>query len=909
MILFHRLKSLARWLFRRRELEADLHRELETFMEMSAADRTRDGETPEQARRHARMELGGVEQTKERVRAGRWGVQLDRLLQDLRYAGRSLAHQPGFTAVVVLTLALGIGFNTAIYTVVDATLLRPLPFKDPEQLMKVSLTRPERNMPPVDFPIWSYPKYQTFRENQEVFQETALYRAITLNLTGDEQPERVRAEEVSTGYFSMLGIDARPGRTFLPEEDAIPEGNLVALISHGLWQRRFGADSGVVGKTITLDRRSYTVLGVLPTGFQALSGPADIWVPVNRVPAESLDEPWAHAWEFAARLKPGVSVEQAQSATAVVGRIVDEAHKSPFGDAGAWGARAEALNAIRVDETIRAALLVLFGAVTCVLLIACVNVANLLLARATTRAREMAIRAAIGAGRARVMRQLLTESLLLAMLGGAASVVVAYAGVYALSAINPAAADLGFGSGTSLLPDRRLSGLTLLGLSSFRIDSSALLFTLVTSLLTGILFGLAPAWQALRADLTQALRKSDDRPSRFALQGRSFLVVVEMALAFVLLAGAGLAIKSFSRLTATPVGIDAGNVLTARLSVPEAGNPDAATLFLTQLEERIARQPGVVSAAVATCHALAGGCNFNGVLFPDRPAAPRGTEPLVGVVRVSPSYFETMKIPVLRGRGFSSADRADAPKVVLINETAARRHFPGQDPIGKSIGLTIRGFNEGAEIVGVVGDVRHGRVEQPTQPDVYLALLQSPQPGVYLFARTAGNPLALVPAVREQVAALDRNLPVYDIRTMRDRFGSAAARARFSTLLLATFAVMAITLAAIGIYGVMSYTVRQRTREIGIRLALGARSGDVVRQVLLRTAALALAGTIAGLAGAFAATRFLTRFLATLYEVRPSDPPTYALIALLVLAVALCAGFLPARRASAVDPAITLRAE
>lgn len=900
MILLHRLKSLARWVFHRSQVESELDRELDSFVEMSAAGRIRDGETPDQARRQARLELRGVEQTKERVRTDRWGVQLDRLRQDLHYGWRSMAKQPGFTAIVILTLAIGIGANTAIYTVVDATMLRPLPFKEPDRLLKVSLTRPDLNSSvPVEQSVWSYPKFETFRQNQQVFDGMALYRTVTLSLTGEGEPERILAEEVGAGYFPALGIVAETGRTFLPEEDAVPERNLVALISHSLWQRRFGSDRTIIGKTITLDLKNYTVAGVLPAGFQGLSGPADIWVPVNRSSAVFLGQRWSHAWQFVARLKPGVGINQAKSAVTLLGKVVDEAHKSTFGLDGAWGARAVSLNEVRVDATIQRTVLILFGAVACVLLIACVNVANLLLARATSRRREMAIRSAIGAGRARVIRQLLTESMLFAVLGGIVSLLVAYLSVYALTAISPSGSPLAFG--------QRLPGLTLLGLSSIRVDSNALLFTFVTAMLAGLLFGMAPAWHTARTQLTDALKKTDGRQLAFRLGGKGILVVAEIALAFVLLTGAGLVIKSLARLTATPFGIDANNVLTARINIPP-GTVDlkGAADFFNQLEERIAGQPGVVSAAIGSCPALASGCASTVIWFRDRPDVPQGTEPSIGVIDVSPNYFKTMRIPLIRGRLFSNLDRGDAPKTVVISQTAAERYFSGEDPIGKRIALGVNGFGERAEIIGIVGNVRYGQMDLPPHPDAYVSVPQSPQTAMYLFVRTAGVPEGLIPALRAEVAALNRNLPVYDVRTMSDRVSDAAARQRFIAILLAVFASIAIVLAAIGIYGVMSYMVRQRNREIGIRVALGARSQDVVRNVVGRAAGLVLAGTIAGLAGALEATRVLS---ASLFEVKPDDPQTYFLIALILAMAAMLASYIPARRAGAVDPAITLRSE
>ena len=908
MILLARLRSLSRWLLRRSNVESDLDRELDSFVEMAAATRVRNGETPDEARRQARMELRGVEQTKERIRTERWGVQLDRLRQDLHYGWRSIVRQPGFTVIVVLTLAIGIGANTAIYTIVDATMLRPLPFKQPRRLIKVSLTHLDaRTGDEITLPLWSYPKYETFRENQKIFEDTSLYRVITVNLTGEGDAERIRAEEISAGYFPALGITAALGRTFLPEEDSIPGRDFVALISHGLWERRFGGDPAIIGKPITLDSQKYTITGVLPAAFQGLSGPAEVWVPVHRAPAEGLDEAYAHAWHFVARLKQDVSIEQAKSSTITLGRIVDEEHPSPTPGAGAWGAKAEALNELRVDPKIRESVLVLFGAVTCVLLIACVNVANLLLARSTSRRREIAIRSAIGAGRLRVMRQLLTESLLLATMGGVASVAVSFLGVYALNGIKPTSA-LGLGAGPSVLPAGwRLSELTLLTLSTIQLDLRALVFTFALATLAALLFGLAPAWQAARTEVWDALKKTDDRTVGLRFRAKSSLVVAEIALAFILLIGAGLAIKSLAKLMSAPVGIDPENVLTSRLGVPpEASSPERIVSFLQQLVERVAAQAGVTSVAAGTCHPLAGFCGNTILWLRDRPEVPRGTEPLVATLRVTPSYFSTVKLPLIRGRLFTTADRRDGPKVVVINETTAKRYFPGEDPIGKPIGLGVNGFGQRAEIIGIVADVRYGQADQPPGLDVYVSLLQAPQSNLILFARTTTNPTALTPLLRQQLAALNPNTTMYDVQTMESRFSNATASARFNAILLGVFAAIAMTLAAVGIYGVMSYMMRQRTREIGIRVALGARHQDVIRHEVRRAAVLIFAGTALGLAGALAATRVLAT---SLYEVKPHDPQTYVVIAVLLAGIALVASYIPARRATAVDPAITLRVE
>jgi putative ABC transport system permease protein len=606
-----------------------------------------------------------------------------------------------------------------------------------------------------------------------------------------------------------------------------------------------------------------------------------------------------------ARLKPGVSVDigvaRAESAVTVLGKQVDQAY--PDKTFGSWGAKARPLDQTRLDPVLRESVLVLFGAVSFVLLIACVNVANLLLARGAARQREIAIRLAVGAKRSRLVRQLLTESLLLALLGGIASVALAYAGVKALAAINPGAND-------SFTFGHRLSGPTLLGLGSIRLDPRALLFTFGVALATGMLFGLLPAWQGSRAELTDALKAASAIPRGF-LTGRSILVVAEVALSVVLLTGAGLMIKSFGRLIATRSGVDPENVLTVPINLPDTlashgASHDGSTAFFSELEQRVAGLPGVTSAGMANCHALAGGCNGGIIWFRDRPPVPRGTEPSVGVLFVSPDYFKALKIPLPRGRWFTTADRQGAPKVVLISDAAARKFWPGENPVGKPIGVGQGGFGDRAEIVGIVGDVRYGQMDEAPKPDVYVSCLQSPRSSLVVFARTDGNPLALADAIRGQVQSLNRNVPIYDIKTMTERIRESTAKARFSALLLAVFAAIALVLAAIGIYGVMSHLVTQRTREIGIRMALGARSVDVLKLVVRRGAALAGAGIAIGAVGALATTRALA---ALLYQVKPDDPETYVAIAAVLGAVALMASCLPARRATWVEPSQALRSE
>ena len=825
---------------------------------------------------------------------------METLAQDLRLAARNLRKQPAFALVAVLTLAVGIGANTAIFSVVNATLLRPFPFPQPDELMRVSMTTPGHgDMPAEDDFIWSYPKYRTFRELQQVFENASTYRRQSFSLTGLDQAYRISGEMVDADYFPVLGVSAVQGRTFLAEENKTPGTHFVALLGHGLWERLFGADPAVIGRSVTLNNRDYTVVGVLTPGFRGLTGQGEVWIPSMTMDAQSLQEVWSHTHQVIARRKPGVSVEQAKQAIHNLGRAIDEAHPAPF-PVDPFGAKAWTLAEARIDPRLQQSVLVLFGAVALVLLIACVNIANLLLVRGASRRREIAIRLAVGAGRLRLVRQLLTESLLLAGLGALAGVGLAAWGVRLLTSIDPAA-TLGLNA----------SGLTLIGLDSIRIDAAAALFAVLTATAAALLFGLAPALRSSRPDISEALKAAGSRGSAVAglraLKGRSLLVAAQVALALVLLVGSGLMIKSLSRLLSSEIGFDPDNLLSLRISLPRGQyDQESGSNFWQQLTERLGSLPAVRSVGLGSCPPLSGGCNSTVILFPDRPPVVRGTEPIVSVFWASPDYFQTLGTPLIRGRLFNDQDRREAPKVVVVNQTAARKFWPGDDPIGKTIGVGQGGFHEGAQVVGIVGDVRYEGMDSLPLPDVFLPLTQSPRFSTLVHLRSQGDPIALVGFVRAEVQALDPNLPLYDIRTMHDRRSLSSSRMRFSATLLSLFGAMAMVLAVLGIYGVMSYSVSQGTRSIGIRMALGATSADVLRLVVSRGAAMALAGVGIGLAAAYGASRVLR---ALLFEVEPGDPATYALFGVGLSFVALAACYLPARRATRVDPLSTLRSE
>ncbi|MGB7923250.1 MAG: ABC transporter permease [Pyrinomonadaceae bacterium] len=811
---------------------------------------------------------------------------MNTLWQDIRYGFRMLWKNPGFTVIATLALALGIGANTAIFSVVNATLLRPLPYKEAERLVMVWNREPEDEkaaVAPADFLDW--------REQNTVFEQMAASRSWSFNLTQSGQPERILGAVTNASLFPLLGVSPAIGRTFLPEEETTGNGRVVVL-SHGIWQRLFGSNPGVIGQKLALNGESFTVVGVMPEGFQYPQG-AEVWVPPRHIVPES---PTAgasadatkvrdnHYLRVIARLKPQATLNQAKAEMETITRQLEQQY--PQTNTG-FGVN---LVPLREDLTgkIQPALVILFCAVGFVLLIACANVANLLLARATARRREIAIRTALGASRWRVVRQLLTESVLLSVTGGGLGLLVALWGIPSLLAISP-------------LDIRRVK--------EIGIDAQALGFTLLVSLLTGIIFGLAPALQASNPDLNESLKES----ARGSAGGvgrsrlRSMLVVAEVALSLLLLVSAGLMIRSFLRLQEVSPGFSAGQVLTAQLTLsrPDYSEDRQRAALLQQVLARVEAQPGVASASATSTIPLGGGEVSRSFTVGGQPPPEPGKEPTAEYRAIGSHYFRTMGTPLLKGRDFTERDDAQSPAVVMINETMARRYWPNEDPVGRS--LKLDGMEkEPREIVGVVGDVRHFGLDARAEAEMYVPYLQRPMPGVTLMVRSASAPGDVAAAVRNAVREADRNLPVYNVKSMDEILADSVSSRRFNMLLLGIFAAVALVLAAVGIYGVMAYSVTQRTHEIGIRMALGAEARDILKLVVGQGMILTLIGLAVGLAASLALTRLLASLL---YGVTATDPLTFAGVSLLLAVVALLACYIPARRAMKVDPMVALRYE
>jgi putative ABC transport system permease protein len=838
------------------------------------------------------------------------------MFNDLRYASRTLLKNPGFTIVAVLTLALGIGVNTAMFAVVNAVLLKPLPFADAERLMLVHLTVPDRDAQQrggLREAVWSYPKYRTFLDVQEVYDSTALVAERDFALSGDDNPERVRGEVVTDRYPSSLGAAPLVGRSFTGAETHRAGEAPVAMISHRLWMRRYGGDRDLVGRTIQINATPHTVIGILPAGFRGVHGNAELWVPLAVIDPAMLQQRQNHGYYLVARRRTGVTEPAAIGAVQLYGQHVDAAFSDrPVGPENAWGATAVSLDNSRVDADVRKASFILLGAVGFVLLIACVNLTNLIVAKAITRRREVAVRMAIGASRSRVARQFLAESLLLAGLGAASGLLMAVVLLDGAAALLPEA-DVFFRSPIAPGVPRTsgAAGLTRIGASMIELDAVTLLFTCGVAAMTAALIALVPALQASSLRPIDAVKTGGGSGTArgFHILGiRSVLVTTQIAIALVLLAGAGLMVKSAARLHRTAIGVDPEGVLTAMITLPGARyTSEAGGAVFSQLVERVRGLPGVESVGLGNCPPISGGCNATSFWLPSRgPRLGAGRDPIVGIHWTTPGYFSALRINVVQGRSFTDRDRPGQPNVVLVNETAARTFWPNDTPIGKIVAVGQGGFQAGAEVVGVVSDVRYSTIETAPRPDVYVPFAQSYVSRMRLFVRSRLDAEALLAAIRHEVRSLDPNLPLSEVKTMDGRVGDAMWRTRVAAWLFSAFAGLALLLTAVGIFGVMSQTVSHRTPEIGVRMALGAQGSDVLGLVLGRAGVLTAIGIGAGIAIALGLTQVMT---ALLYETEPGDPSTLALVALLLAVVALAACYLPARRASRVNPIVALRYE
>ena len=876
-VLQDRLRAL-------RDSEA-VHREIDEeaqfHIDMRAEEYVRKGMSPEEARREAERRFGRLTRIKEmgyEVRGGGW---LETLWQDLRYGARMLLKAPGFTLIAVITLALGIGANTAIFSVVNAVLLRPFPYEAPERLVILQESISGGASGGV-----SYPNFADWQAQKTVCSSMAAVRTNeSFNFTGAGEPERLQGRVVSAEFFSTLGIRPLPGRDFLAEEDR-PGATPAVILSYGFWQRRFGADPGVIGTQLTLNNQSFTVVGITPANFQY--GPeADVTVPIGLQAERYRLRGKDPGVNVVARLKPGVSQQQAETELNLIAARLEQQY--PESNTG----RRVLLTPLHESFVgdVRQPLLILLGAVGLVLLIACANVANLLLVRASARRKEMAVRVALGAGRVRIIRQLLTESVLLAAVGAALGILLAF-------------------WGTSLIISQVPDGIPRL--QEARVDAPVLVFTLAVSLLTGLLFGLAPALQASRPMLTEELKEGQRGSSGRRQRLRGVLVVCEVALTLALLAGAGLLIQSFRRVLQVNPGFEARNLLTMQLSVSNADGHQVANFF-KQLQQEVRSLPGVRSVAVSNGLPL-GVANQPPFIVEGRPRPEPGEEPVGIRYTVSPDYFRTLGIELIKGRVFAAQDTPDTPQVVIIDEVLARQHFPGEDPLGKRMAQALPNAPS-LEIVGVVRHVEHDSLDgqAPAQAQFYLNFDQIPVERlptqvrrINLLVRTELDPSSLTPAVRGRVASLNKDQALFNVRTMEQIVGQSVAPRRFSMLLLTAFAAVALVLAGVGIYGMMSYAVAQRTREIGVRMALGARVSDVLKMVIGQSMRLVLAGVALGLAASVALTQTIKSLL---YGVSATDPATLITISLVLVVVALLASYIPARRAAKVDPLIALRYE
>ncbi|MEP6769640.1 MAG: ABC transporter permease [Acidobacteriota bacterium] len=882
MPLLPRLLSLRRTLRGAAAADGDLDEELRAHVEMLTQEKIAAGVDPAAACREALIETGGIEQVKERVREVRAGAFLSSVLQDVRYGARTLARTPGFTAAAILALALGIGASTAIFSVVDAVLLRPLPYRDPDSLAVVL----HRGRNPV-----SAPNFRDWQKESLSFQAMGAAEGWQPNLIGGERPERVEAVRMTSEILPFLGVRPLIGRVFAAEEQE-PGKEHEVVLSHAIWQRRFGANRRIVGETINLDGEPYTVIGVMPPAFRFppfWQRGAQLWAPLSLASrAASRD---GNSLRVFARLKPDVSLRGAQAEISAVTARLEKQFP---------GTNRE-VSVRSLQETVvgrvRPALFVLLAAVGFLLLIACGNVAHMLLARAAARQKEVAVRTAIGASRGRLVRQFLTESLILALTGGGAGLLLALAATRVIVAIRP---------------------LGIPGIESLAIDGRVLAFSLAVSIATGVAFGLVPALQSSRRDLSHSLREGErgSTEGRGKSRLRSLLVGSEFALALVLLIAAGLMARTFLALQAVDPGFDPRHVLSMVVSV--SGSPSAEpgrrAVFYPRVAERVRGLPGVRSASFINHLPLAGDIWGFPFAIEGRPAPARGDTPTAAYRVVLPGYFATMRLPLLRGRDVSDSDRLGATGVIIVNEWLANRYWPGENPVGKRMTLGPGSAEpEWLTVIGVAKNAARSDWAAPAEAEVYVPWLQTRRylegrffavEYMTLLVATSGDPAAAAGPLRSAIQSVDPSVTVSEVQTMEHAVGEANAQPRFYLLLLATFAGAALILAAVGIYGVMSYVVSTRTHEMGIRMALGARRGHLLRLVVRQGMLVALMGAAAGVAGALALTRLMAGLL---YKVPPTDFATFASVTGVLTAVALAATWIPARRATRIDPMTALR--
>jgi putative ABC transport system permease protein len=829
------------------------------------------------------------------------------LWNDIKYSLRMLARGPGFAVTVMVTLALGIGINSALFSVIHRVLLLPPPYPDPARIVQVQSTVTPPGKPTEVLAVWSYPQFELLREHARTFTQMAACAGDALTLTRAGDPEQVDGEYVSADYFSLLGVKAQWGRVFEAQEDRSPGACPVVVLGEGLWRRRFGGRVDLIGKTVCLNKAELTVVGVMPAWFRGQRGSAEVWAPITMAPIlqgnpERLTRPGTLWHQVLARIRPGMSLAAAQAAVKPLEKQIESVY--PISDpASAWRLRLVPLQEASTDPAIRRSLLVLLAAVGFVLLITCVNVGGLLLARGIGRQAEVATRMALGATRGCIIRQLLIESLILSAGAGALALLFARGSINVMAAFRPAEGHAFFVQ-YARLPD----------FGQIRLGAPVWLFNAALAMLCGVLFGLVPALRATHRSLAPSARGATDSApvgvgSRLHLgHVRNLLVVGQTALAIVLLVGAVLMLRSLVCLTTTPIGFEPADLLTLQVHIPQGQSVEAWGAAVQQMEQRMASAPGVSSVCVADAAPLSSSFDRSIVSLRQLGSENGPEEVPVGVHRASPGYLQTLHIPLVAGRWFTEQDVRGAKRVVVINRTMARRYWPGTDPVGQTLdlGMAIEPGYAPVEIIGVVGDVKYDDMAAAFGHDLYVPYLQSGYPCYHLTLRTAGDPLSLVTAARRVVAAVDGDLPVSDVMTMAQRISHSTSRTTFIALLLASFAVLALVLAVMGLYGLIAYSVAQRTREIGIRMALGARPSQVLGLTLCQGLRLVALGGAIGVAAALALTRLMASLL---YGVGATDPLTFVAVVLVLAGAGLVACAIPARRAARIDPMEALRCE